>query len=124
MIRTANSISAIFAEHGMKGIKEAFKYELQGRKPLIIDEIGNERVMANYTNELDVVEFLVLECYSVKTKMYFTSNLTLEALTELYGTRVVDRIKEMTYITVLEGKSHRAALYESNDNELELIIKN
>ena len=119
---SANDISALYATKGMEGIQESFTYELQGRLPLVIDDIGTEIIMANYGVKLDVVEWLILQCYNTKTKMYFTTNLTLEALTERYGQRVVDRIKEITYIIVLEGDNHREAAYNKTEQELKNLL--
>ena len=119
---TANDISAIYAAKGMPGIQETFKYQLQGRLPLIIDDIGTEIIMGNYGTKLDVIEWLILQCYNAKTQLYFTTNLTIEALTERYGRRVVDRIKESTYIIVLEGNNLREEAYTKTSTELDELL--
>ena len=78
--------------------------------------------MGYYGSKLDVIEWLILQCYSVGTNMYFTSNLNLDELTERYGARVVDRIKESTYIVALQGKSFRKDTYEANYNKLKSML--
>ncbi len=115
---TANSISSMYSSGGMELIKSTFKYQLQGRMPLVIDDIGTEIIGSSYGNKMDVVEWLILECYSAKTPIFTTTNLTLEALTKRYGTRVVDRLKEKTFVIVLEGKSFREETYKNTEVEL------
>jgi len=122
-VYSANKISSIYAAGGMDAITDKFSYELQGRLPLIIDDIGTEIIMGHYGTKLDVVQWLILECYNADTKMYFTTNLTLEALTVRYGKRVMDRIKEKTYIIVLEGDSHRERVYQNTEKELDILLK-
>ena len=119
---SANDVSSIYAAKGMEGIHQTFRFQLQGRSALIIDDIGTEMIMANYGSKLDVVEYLILQCYAKKIPMYFTTNLTIDALTERYGKRVVDRIKESTYIIVLEGENHREATYKNTEAELESLL--
>lgn len=119
---TANSISSMYSSGGMEQIMKVFKYQLQGRMPLVIDDIGTEILGSNYGNKMDVVEWLILECYSAKAPIFTTSNLTLEALTKRYGTRVVDRLKEKTYVIVLQGDSIREATYVNTEIELDSIL--
>ena len=119
---SANDVSAIYAAKGMEGLQKVFTYQLQGRAPLIIDDIGTEMVMGHYGSNLDAVQWLILQCYAKKIPMYFTTNLTLDALTERYGKRVVDRIKESTYIIVLEGKNHREETYKNTEAELDTLL--
>jgi len=122
-VTPANKISGIYASGGMEEIKKEFQYALQGRAALVIDDLGTEMIMGNYGTKLDVVQWLILECYNVGTKMYFTTNLSLDELTERYGSRVVDRIKEQTYIVVLEGESRRELTYQNSEQELDAILE-
>jgi DNA replication protein DnaC len=121
-VTSANSISGMYASGGMEQVKKHFMYQLQGRLPLIIDDLGTEIIMGNYGTKLDVIQWLILECYNVNTKMYFSTNLSLDELTERYGTRVTDRIKEDTYIIVLEGESRREQTYQNAEEELDTIL--
>ena len=121
-VTSSNSISGTYASGGMEQIKKDFQYQLQGRLPLVIDDLGTEIIMGHYGVKLDVIQWLILECYGKGTKMYFTTNLTLEALTERYGSRVADRIKEDTYIIVLEGESRRELTYQNTEQELDTIL--
>jgi len=121
-VTSANSISGMYASGGMEEVKKEFQYQLQGRLPLIIDDLGTEIIMGNYGTKLDVIQWLILECYNRGTKMYFTTNLTIEELTERYGVRVTDRIKESTYIIVLEGESRRELIYQNTEEELDTIL--
>lgn len=115
---TANEIASIYSLGGMEAILSKFKYQLEGRQPLVIDDIGTELILGNYGDKMDVVEWLILECYAAKTPIFTTTNLTLEALTKRYGTRVVDRLKEKTFVIVLEGKSFREESYKNTETEL------
>ena len=124
LMHTANSISAMYSEGGMELIRSTFNYQLQGRQPLVIDDIGTEIIGSSYGNKMDVIQWLILECYSANTPIYVTSNLTLDNLTKRYGNRVVDRLKEKTFVVMLEGKSFREETYLKSEDELELIIKN
>jgi len=119
---TANYISALYNSEGMKGIHEKFKYQLEGRLGLVIDDIGTEVVSSNYGIKIDIIEWLILECYNVRTRIYLTSNLTLTSLTKRYGQRVIDRIKETTYVVVLEGKNYREENYANSEVELEKLL--
>ena len=121
-MHTANSISALYNSKGMEGIQKTFTYQLQGRQALVIDDIGTEVVSSNFGIKLDIIEWLILECYAAGTKIYTTSNLTLDALTKRYGSRVVDRLKEKTYIIVLEGQSFREKSYANTEAELESLL--
>lgn len=121
-VTSANTISGMYASGGMEEVKREFQYQLQGRLPLVIDDLGTEIIMGNYGTKLDVVQWLILECYNRGTKMYFTTNLTIEELTERYGVRVADRIKEDTYIIVLEGESRREQTYQNAEEELDTIL--
>tara|TARA_R110000764_G_scaffold88248_1_gene169275 strand:- start:39 stop:593 length:555 start_codon:yes stop_codon:yes gene_type:complete len=116
---TANDITSIYSEGGMKMIKETFTYQLQGRQALVIDDIGTEIMASNYGVKMDIIEWLILECYAAKTPIFTTTNLTLEALTKRYGSRVVDRLKEKTFIIVLEGNSFREEAYANTELELQ-----
>ena len=116
---TANDISSIYSDGGMEAILNKFKYQLQGRLALVIDDIGTELILGNYGNKMDVVEWLILECYAAKTPIFTTTNLTLEALTKRYGSRVVDRLKEKTFVIVLEGNSFREEAYANTELELQ-----
>ena len=121
---TANAISALYNSKGMEGIQKTFTYQLQGRMPLVIDDIGTEVVSSNYGIKLDIIEWLILECYAAGTTIYTTSNLTLDALTKRYGSRVVDRLKEKTYIVVLQGESFREKSYANTEAELDSLLNN
>lgn len=119
---TANDITSMYSEGGMKMIKEKFNYQLQGRQALVIDDIGTEIMASNYGVKMDIIEWLILECYAAKTPIFTTTNLTLEALSKRYGSRVVDRLKEKTFFIVLEGKSFREEAYVNTENELSDLI--
>lgn len=119
---TANEISALYNAKGMEGIMEKFKYQLQGRLPLVIDDIGTEVVSSNYGIKLDIIEWLILECYNADTNIFVTSNLDLAGLTNRYGSRVVDRIKERSYIIVLYGDNFREMEYKETEQQLKDIL--
>jgi hypothetical protein len=116
---TANQASTVYALHGTEGLSRVFDYQLQGRAPLILDDIGTELIQGNYGVKLDVIEWLILECYNVNAKMYLTTNLSLDELTGRYGIRVVDRLKERCYVVVLEGKSWRKESFDNNITQMQ-----
>lgn len=120
---TANAISALYNSKGMEGIQKTFTYQLQGRLALVIDDIGTEVVSSNFGIKLDIIEWLILECYAAGTTIYTTSNLTLDALTKRYGSRVVDRLKEKTFVVVLQGESFREKSYANTESELEALLE-
>ncbi len=119
---TANSISGMYSSGGMELILQKFKYQLEGRQALVIDDIGTEIIGASYGTKMDIIEWLILECYAAKTPIFTTTNLTLDALTKRYGSRVVDRLKEKTFFIVLEGKSYREETYANTEQDLNVLL--
>ncbi|MPR36581.1 ATPase [Salmonirosea aquatica] len=61
------------------------------------DDLGDESRAVSYGNERNVMEDILMERYrSVPHHTtHVTSNLTLDQLTEFYGGRLVDRLREM-----------------------------
>ena len=119
---TANEISALYNAKGMEGIQKEFSYQLQGRMDLVIDDIGTEVVSSNYGIKLDIIEWLILECYNAGTNIFVTSNLDLEGLTKRYGSRVVDRIKERSYVIVLYGENFREVEYQQTEDQIKDLL--
>ncbi len=79
---------------------------------LIIDDIGTEPIANNYGVKSEFLTETLIARYDLWfSKGYLTfgtTNLTLEDMTERYGPRVTDRLKEMCWIkSPTPGKSYR-----------------
>lgn len=86
-----------------------------GRIPLFIDDLGTEKLASHYGSNIDVIENIILKSYSTKDiPLYATSNLNLQEINLRYGPRILDRLKEMCAIVVLEGPNKRGVLFEEN----------
>lgn len=62
------------------------------------DDLGTENAKKHFGNESNVMEEIFLNRYDSQSligKTHFTSNLTAKEIEELYGTRVLSRIREM-----------------------------
>lgn len=71
---------------------------------LIIDDFGAERV----TDFVKEKTFLLLDArYRSEKPLIITSNLTIEKISENFGSRISDRITEMCYQFFTKGKSFR-----------------
>ena len=73
----------------------------------LIDDLGTEALSTHFGNKVDLIGMLIQDLYAKRIPKHFTTNLNMEELTERYGPRVVDRLKEMCYIIVLEDTSFR-----------------
>jgi len=73
----------------------------------LIDDLGTEGFASHFGNKVDIIGMLIQDLYSRNIPKHFTTNLNMEELKERYGMRVVDRLKEMCHIIVLEDTSFR-----------------
>jgi DNA replication protein DnaC len=111
---TASQLAMEFQARGIEPVKELINAQIQyqGMK-VVIDELGNEKDGHNFGNELDPVAYVVQKIYDInqtaeqKIKLYFTTNLNKEELTQKYGIRVIERIWEMCNRIVLEDTDLR-----------------
>lgn len=71
------------------------------------DDLGAEGDAKHFGNERNVMEAIILKRYSrLKYNCtHFTSNLSIEDLSESYGARVVDRLKEMCNVIEFPGSA-------------------
>lgn len=76
---------------------------------LCFDDLGTETRKKNYGNELNVLEEILLTRYerrqSLMNRTHITTNLTGDAIGEMYGDRVRSRMREMFNIIVFEGQT-------------------
>lgn len=74
-----------------------FNQEFLGR---FFDDLGSESISRNFGNERNVMSEIILQRYKLHPRhmTHFTSNLTLQQLGEVYGNRVLDRLREMCNI--------------------------
>lgn len=87
---------------------------------LYIDDIGLMIDVKRYGNTINIISELILERYdlfvSTGIKTHFSSNLpprlkvnpnNIPTLETVYGSRVLDRLKQMTQVIVFKGESKR-----------------
>ena len=109
-----HNASEIIDTVGVSGIEYLEQFNSNFGNPLTcyIDDIAaqNEKVNHFGTNHA-VIEQLLSVRYNVysrhKKLTHVSTNKTLPALTEIYETRIIDRMKEMFNIINLGGKSRR-----------------
>lgn len=77
--------------------------------PLCIDDLGMESPVFNYGTKIDALAELIYLRHRKGCRTHATSNCTPEALENLYGTRIYDRMREMFNFIVFDpdGKSLR-----------------
>ena len=82
-----------------------------GPKPaVIIDDLGAEGDSKNYGQNFPIEEIIMMRyndyCKS-GTLTHFATNLSGKEISARYGDRISDRIREMTDVVVISGKSMR-----------------
>ena len=78
-------------------------------RTVLIDDLGSERVVKAYGNELDRVgNFIVRYHARGKGRLLATTNLSGKAIEARYGARVLDRMLDMCIVLKLTGTSKRA----------------
>lgn len=99
-------------------IKEMYGYDL--KSDLYIDDIGFSVDVKRYGNTVNIISEIILERYDLfiatGIKTHLSSNLKTEIVNDLnstptlksiYGSRIIDRIKEMCEIIIFKGTSQR-----------------
>jgi DNA replication protein DnaC len=81
---------------------------------MYIDDLGREpKVVKSFGDEIHLMHDLIYiryEAFQRGYKTHITTNLTFSEIEERYGISIADRIKEMTQIIQIKGKSYRAQL--------------
>jgi len=112
-VKSANSLVATYMKSGM----EAF-YNHHDKCTYIaarvIDDIGTEVQASHFGNKVNLIELLIQGIYEQNKQMHYTTNLNMSELTEKYGQRVTERLKEMCYIIVLEDTNLRKPITADN----------
>jgi len=98
-------------------IKEMYGYGL--KQDLYIDDIGYFSTVKVYGNAVNIISEIILDRYdlfiSTGYKTHFSSNIvtaykdndTYPSIENIYGVRVLDRIKQMCNLINIDGKSLR-----------------
>lgn len=74
-------------------------------------DLGAESESNNYGNKRNVIEEIVFNRYEYKFPFkftHFTSNFNLTMIGDKYGERMLDRLREMCNVLILEGESFRS----------------
>jgi DNA replication protein DnaC len=82
----------------------------QNKIGLCFDDLGTENVKKNFGNASNVMEQIILNRYDNGVPFYFThltTNLTVDEIEQMYGTRVRSRMREMFNMIVLTGNDRR-----------------
>lgn len=77
---------------------------------LCIDDIGTEDLQNSYGNRSNVIADIIQSRYmaaSVGPMLHLTTNMTMNALKEFYGSRVASRLRETVNIIELKGEDRR-----------------
>jgi len=74
---------------------------------LIFDDIGVEACVKYMGSEANVMAEVILRRYNNNLKTHFSSNLDSLILKEIYGERVISRLKEMCNNLILKGGDRR-----------------
>jgi len=105
---TVPELSTVFSQKGADGFWNMV--DRAGRWDLFLDDLGSEKEVKSYSNKLPI-EDLIYRRYNMwqrhGVRTHITTNLTSAQITERYGARVTDRLKEMMVFVVETGKSLR-----------------
>lgn len=111
-----------FAKRGMDALdeygREAFKMNPGGHrdrsqpKTICFDDLGLEDTNSQlYGNKANVMAEILIDRYEhwrfCGMMTHATTNLNLTKIAELYGDRVMDRVKEIMNVVIMEGQSKR-----------------
>lgn len=104
-IRNATELAKQVGKYGIQVLDVLVQAEV-----LILDDIGVEPIPKYFGNDIDVIGHLILEREERQTpsrKLIITTNLTQEGLKKRYGVRILDRLRALCSIVLVEGKSFR-----------------
>jgi DNA replication protein DnaC len=109
-VHAKRNIERTLKEFGELQACKEYGYDFKGN--LMIDDVGTEEVeLYLYKNRISMIGQLLLERYDLfqdtGLKTHVSTNLTTEALSDLYGERNFDRFREMFNIIIWKGASLR-----------------
>lgn len=111
---SATELAMAYQAYGIEAVKEKINAMISYENlNVTIDDLGLEPKVKNFGNELNPVEWAILNIYAINQradkpiKLWLTTNYNLETLKEIYGERVTDRLNEMCDIMVLEDTNLR-----------------
>jgi len=88
---------------GNGSVKDTLDHILSNRF-IFIDDLGAE----NHSNfDQETVYFLIDSIYNRNKSLFLATNLSIDAFTNQYGDRIVDRLGEMCEIVEMKGESLR-----------------
>lgn len=112
---SASQISMEFQAHGLEAVKAIINAQIEYQAmTVIIDDLGHEDDVKHYGNQLDPIAYVIQRIYDInqtaeqKIKLYLTTNLNKEELTQKYGIRVIERIWEMCDRLIIEDTHIRS----------------
>ena len=74
---------------------------------IVFDDLGAEAESKYYGTNANCMGEIVLRRYKAQAKSYFTSNLDIKSLKQIYGERVTSRLKQMSNDIILKGDDRR-----------------
>lgn len=108
-------LSDIYQEEGIEGLKRFAGISSSSGEPqkaFCFDDLGCEPTSSKYMgNEMNVMQRIILSRYEKKIPFnytHFTSNLSSDEISELYGIRTKSRLREMCNVIVLPGEDRRS----------------
>jgi DNA replication protein DnaC len=105
------------ADYGLNRIHNW--YEWTDGHELCIDDLGTERVVAEFGAKDDVMKAVIAHrCEGQKARTHFTTNLTGKQIAERYGDRTISRLLGMCKAFKFTGDSKRTAMPVENGGEL------
>lgn len=111
---TASQLALDYQAYGIQAVKDKINAMITYENlNVTIDDLGLEPKVKNFGNELNPIEWVILQIYSINQiadkpiKLWLTTNFNLDVLTEIYGERVVDRLHEMCDIVILKDTNLR-----------------
>lgn len=112
---SASKLAMEFKANGLEAVKSLINNQIQYQAlKVVIDDIGIEEDVKHYGNLLDPIAFVIQSIYDInqvadeQIKLYCTTNLNKEELTEKYGIRIIERLYEMCDRIAVEDTNLRA----------------
>lgn len=83
----------------------AYCFDKQYKRPIYIDDLGTERPL-RFGNGI-LLDSVLKDLFDSGINVYISSNLSLEELRDLYGDRILSRIKGQCGIIVIDNPDYR-----------------
>ena len=116
-LRPVRARDVVAAYTQAQGYNAAFWYDVFGAwdseqcDRAVVDDLGEEPECVLYGQREEVLANVICTRYVAwqrsGARLFVTTNLSARDLDQRYGTRVLDRLREMCFPVVLSGKSNR-----------------